>query len=82
MKVSEAKQKACPFMSEHGLIQVGPVKVEKTTYCICGDCMAWKYTGNKIDSRFVRSHLKEEHRQENLPEDEKEGYCIRLSDRD
>lgn len=45
MKVSEAKQKVCPFIQpnmERG--RFGEPSEAYSINCICGDCMAWEYT--------------------------------------
>jgi len=50
MKVSEAKEKVCPFMQD-GLILSYAIHDKKFFYegqsvnclCICGECMAWKW---------------------------------------
>ena len=39
MRVSEAKNKICPFMSIVGVFEGTQELWEQT--CICGDCMAW-----------------------------------------
>lgn len=41
MKVSEAKKKICPFRS-NGIGGIDYMTFD--VFCICGDCMAWKYT--------------------------------------
>lgn len=52
MKVSEAKEKVCPFSIQYGRVpsskDVGGFGLHKgdmlASKCICGDCMAWKFT--------------------------------------
>jgi len=59
MKVSEAKQKICPFMN--GYEVVGNIAVSKPKYCICSDCMAWVYTKEteKTESkRYIKALCK------------------------
>lgn len=50
MKVSDAKQKVCPFIND-GVFQfassfgIGSTdQMPQNIKCICGDCMAWVYT--------------------------------------
>ena len=66
MKVSEAKNKICPFTfglpRQEIQTQAGPIYIGGETKCICGGCMAWEY---------IITH-KSQH------EDEKEGYCKRI----
>lgn len=79
MRVSEARTKVCPFMTDNEGFHTGvPIK------CICGDCMAWEYT--KTNTGF--NDLSEEEKSQipapdklwrNLPEGKKEGYCMRLN---
>jgi len=86
MKVSEAKEKVCPFMSTSG---INHVLLE--TLCVCGNCMAWEYT--KIYSTRTQKDIfvapdgwefveyNKKHNmvcKKELPEHEKEGYCKRL----
>jgi len=42
MKVSDAKEKICPFISTSILHNEKPDLIVHC--CICGDCMAWEYT--------------------------------------
>ena len=81
MKVSEAKEKVCPFMSNSQDIDLGNGYVQKGHYskCICGDCMAWQFQelkelvefstkGNRTKgSIFVDCDHESEH-----------GYCRRI----
>jgi len=69
MKVSEAKEKVCPFMSTGFAADtytlsdgMSAIKIK----CICNDCMAWEYIDDCDDNY------------NELPEDEKTGYCRRL----
>jgi len=103
MKVSEAKQKICPFMNGYEVI--GSIAVSKPKYCICGDCMAWVNTTmqqykemesvNFSDKDAIDkiNHIKNNgkiicYQDEwvcnlgipiKITEDEKQGYCKRLS---
>ena len=77
MKVSEAKEKVCPFIqhivvasSDFSLVDSG---IDDYSYsnikCICGDCMAWQYikvtpSGNTFDSKEATN----------------DGYCKRIRD--
>ena len=85
MKVSEAKTKVCPFISN-----ILPAEDDGFQYgwkvnCTCGDCMAWEYTKEYEVQAFrddehdidLSNGLKPKFGKE-LPEDEKEGYCKRL----
>jgi len=80
MKVSEAKEKVCPFMQD-GLILSYAIHDKKFFYegqsvnclCICGECMAWKYT---IEAKYLNETSTDI---VSIDEDEKEGYCSRLS---
>jgi len=68
MKVSEAKEKICPFITDNqGMYEKVPVK------CICGDCMAWKYvkTSNTPKDAYGPG--------DNVPYKTDSGYCSRLS---
>jgi len=94
MKVSEAKTKVCPFMEV--FIDVNSVAFEtmdnKNSYCICGDCMAWKYTreyetkeyteaDNEIElvsNGWTFNNRFDQLWDRELSEDKKEGYCKRL----
>ena len=67
MKVSKAKTKVCPFMSDNTIGRDVYGKYNAVSYCICGDCMAWVYT---IEYEYSLN--------EELKEDDKEGYCKRL----
>ena len=66
MKVSEAKEKVCPFMSDSLDIDLGSGYAQKGNYskCICGDCMAWQY----IDE-MTKSDCRHE---------TEDGYCKRI----
>lgn len=44
MKVSEAKEKICPFMSDNTMGRDYNGDYNGVSYCVCGDCMAWVYT--------------------------------------
>jgi len=68
MKVSEAKQKICPFMNGYEVI--GSIAVSKPKYCICSDCMAWIKQDNKNVHLFTL---------EELNSNEECGYCQRLN---
>lgn len=86
MKVSEAKTKVCPYLSQ-GMLELK---------CICSDCMAWEYTKIVSDNILNVNEIKEEYREyipnnaitlfgvrlerEDLNEDDKEGYCKRLGE--
>jgi len=65
VKVEEAKQKWCPF-KDSGY---------DSRTCIGDDCMAWAeisaYEFEEIKGGQVAT-------KKELPEDQKEGYCIRL----
>ena len=81
MKVSEAKKKICPFMSyqERSLHEL------YNTTCVCGDCMAWEYTKQVSDRETIQSTVKKGditysvNNPKPLIEDDKEGYCKRLT---
>lgn len=63
MKVSEAKEKFCPFMSTTILNNGKPDLIVHN--CICGDCMAWI----DITKRWDTS---------GKPYSDIEGYCARI----
>jgi len=42
MKVSEAKEKICPFMCNHVSTPSDDI-IFATVNCACGDCMAWEW---------------------------------------
>ncbi len=69
MKVSEAKEKVCPFMPvlkvEYEDMHNKSVEITKHK-CICGDCMAWQFTDEC--SSVPEVDYKTE-----------KGYCKRLS---
>ena len=62
MKVSEAKEKVCPFMQSSAILNGVvvndeiPVPLTSNINCICGDCMAFVFTD----------------------EQKLEGYCARV----
>ena len=90
MKVSEAKEKVCPFIQsgvERGIDNspmIHGVSIMNTR-CICGDCMAWVFTKTheQIENKAIESDKKScSIRYSNgaeLPEEKKEGICMRLS---
>ncbi len=51
MKVSEAKEKVCPFMAEMGQDSSGFIVFSKHNKCICGDCMAWEYKVDRVTEK-------------------------------
>jgi len=71
MTAIEAKKKVCPFMSN--CVATSDNAGEYIVYCIAGECMAWEHT--KETEQIKISKHKE------LKEDEKEGYCVRLKDK-
>ncbi len=68
MKVSEAKEKLCPFMSNQAVKDLGHGVQSVRNNCICGDCMAWQWTVTN----------EEGHVDDIDSDEEQEGYCIRL----
>lgn len=85
MKVSEAKEKVCPFTVQYGGVQsskdvggsglhAGDMLASK---CVCGDCMAWKFT--KTAYR-VPEHDGHPATWVPFDESEKEGYCARIGE--
>ena len=64
MKVSEAMEKVCPFITNSGEYAwqhgVGEEYTPSNIKCICEDCMAWQYT--RTDTVTL----------------EREGYCMRI----
>ncbi len=86
MRVSEAKEKICPFMSGlgSGVSQSGDFLIDfEEIICRHGDCMAWVFTRTRIvfddlSSEEKQQRLAPEKLHKELPEDEKEGYCTRL----
>ncbi len=70
MKVSKAKKMICPFMS--GVVQSEMFHTDLTcVYCVCGGCMAWKYTKTHETDGQGNNMYK-------LGDDDKEGYCKKL----
>jgi len=73
MKVSEAKQKVCPFMEQRKppIDRNCEYDIEsKNINCICSDCMAWIKQDNKNVHLFTL---------EELNSNEECGYCQRLT---
>lgn len=66
MKVSEAKQKICPFMPVIWHSSHDKNLHMAMTKCICGDCMAWKWDENGAHSTDQNGTIWHE------------GYCSRL----
>lgn len=90
MKVSEAKEKVCPFMNGFSYYSDGTLHTNQVVRCICGDCMAWVYTrthSETLTERYVVTHSPDSNGNTNtihtkpseIPEDSKEGYCSRIS---
>lgn len=107
MKVSEAKEKICPFMSDNTMGRDYNGNYNGVSYCVCSDCMAWVYTKEvkhddiietkiTLDLNEDKSEITEQHElidermiglalsrtygiPKKLSEDDKEGYCKRLS---
>jgi len=86
MTVSEAKEKVCPFMPLfYSSLQTETIEISGID-CICGSCMAWVYTKTHSDYKTERKETYKnnatidiEYVAPELCEDEKEGYCSRLS---
>ena len=84
MKVSEAKTKICPFLSGlgSGVAPSGDFLIDfESVKCICGDCIAWEMTKTHkqggLQDPWDEGY--DETQAEELPEDEKSGYCKRLT---
>jgi hypothetical protein len=66
MKVSEAKEKVCPFISGgERTIYMGTdddgkditTKALSVKNCVCGDCMAWEYTKTEEQLDYESCHV-------------------------
>ena len=99
MTVEEAKTKVCPFIHNGTTtISKGIIDAEVTVnmigaqligniYCICGDCIAWKFTvtheqikNDEIDniSSYEKPFTPYFTKGNELPYHKKQGYCARI----
>ena len=82
MKVSEAREKVCPFRSAGMYNLGGNLGIDKDTNCICGDCMAWEmtkeYEFQSFKSKEFNVDLTTDRPKFGKPLSDKEGYCKRL----
>lgn len=89
MKVSEAKEKVCPFMNGFSYYSDGTLHTNQVVRCICGDCMAWVFTkthSDMNDEQYIDVHSRDEfgctktikYRPSELKDSNKTGYCSRL----
>ena len=65
MKVSEAKQKVCPFMEQRKppIDRNCEYDIEsKNINCICGDCMAWEETKAQREKTEYEKQREEEYK--------------------
>jgi len=75
MKVSEAKEKVCPFSIKPIPMKIEDGEVTGTAHvlmkCICGDCMAWVDTTEKevCEGKVIKKIY---------PTPEPSGYCARI----
>ena len=85
MKVSQAENLICPFMSDSLPFDVGTITVNgHYCNCITNKCMAWKYTSTHHEFYTEEYTIEEDYRTVikrrpvELKEDDKCGYCRRL----
>lgn len=72
MLVSEAETKVCPFMSNH--VNDGMDTIFAEQNCITNECIAWENI--RIPEPILPPQ--EIENADELPEDEKYGFCQRL----
>ena len=84
MKVSEARLKVCPFISN--CVGTATDAGEYLIYCMTDSCMAWKYSHTRSDVKFEMVTQKQndgttiqQRKYIELKEDDKKGYCTRLN---
>lgn len=82
MKVSDAEKKICPFIQLSYSKYVVAHGEPKNIQCITSSCIAWKMTKTHYETSDLtdeeRRQIKPPDRYYNMPEEDYEGYCIRL----